>query len=257
MTSGRAGLVDWLEAQIFGAAPFVDVRSRLPEFSDQDAYQARAELVRRRIAGGDSLAGYKVAGSSIAVRQEEHVDGPIVGCIMRSRVMPVGPLRPIAEKMAIEAEIGVLLKKDLVGPGVTLIDAYAAAEALFPAFEMLALRGGPRPSHQARIVASNFAGAFVFGGPPRPLHGIDLRTEGATISVNGEPRGSATAIEVLGQPLNALPLVANTLAASGQSLKAGMVVMTGSILANTAVRPGDCVEASFSTLGCIAMRLSE
>ncbi|HEX7053157.1 MAG TPA: fumarylacetoacetate hydrolase family protein [Burkholderiales bacterium] len=252
MSSPPKPLLDWLEAQIFGGAPFEDVVGRVPDFSDDQAYAARAELVRRRVAAGDALAGYKVAGSSLAVRKDEHVEGPIMGCIMRSRVL--GERVPaIAGRRAIEAEIGVLVGKDLSGPGVNLIDAHAAVEGAFPAFEILSMREGPRPSHPARIVASNFAGAFAFGETLKPLHGLDLRSEGVVLSVNGEVRGSATAIEVLGHPLRAVAFVANQLARVGQSLRAGMVVMTGSILANAAVAAADRVEARFSRLGDLSI----
>ena len=250
-------LVDWAAAQIFGDASFEDVAERVPGFTDADAYRVRAELVRRQCGSGDLLAGYKVAGSSRAIRADEHVEGPIVGCILRSRVFDAAePIRFAAPKMAIEAEIGVLMKRDLVGPGVTLLDACAAVECVFPAFEILPMAGGKRPSHQARILASNFRGGFVFGGPPSSIHGIDLRLEGLALSINGEAKGSATGVEVLGHPLAALPLIANTLADSGESLKAGMVVMTGSLLANAPVKPGDHVEESFSRLGHIAIRFA-
>ncbi len=250
-------LVDWAERQVFGGAPFEEVLSRAPGFTDADAYRVRAELIRRRVAAGDALAGYKVAGSSLAVRADEHVEGPIVGCVMRSRIRPESEaIAFTAGRMAIEAEIGVLLKRDLAGPNATLLDAFAAADCVFPAFEILAFPGGPRPSHPSRILASNFRGGYVLGGPPTPVHGIDLRLEGVALSINGEPLGSATGVEVLGNPMNALPLIANTLADSGQRLKAGMIVMTGSLLANAPVKPGDRVEAAFSRLGRIAVRFS-
>jgi len=249
----RARLADWLEPQIFGAAPFSDVLAQAPDLGEADAYRIRAELVARRCAAGDALAGYKVAGSSRAIRADEHVEGPLVGCIMRSRTrLEADPIRAAGARLAIEPEVGVMLKRDLVGPGVTVLDAIAATEAVFPAFEILSLRGGPRPSHQARIVASNFSGLFVFGGPMTKPHGIDLRVEGMVLYVNGEPRGSACGVEVLGDPVSAIALVANTLALSEQSLTAGMVIMTGSFLANTPIAAGDRAEASFTRLGTIA-----
>jgi 2-keto-4-pentenoate hydratase len=250
-------LATWAEGHIFDDAPFEDVSHRVPGFTDQDAYRLRAELVRRRCVAGDALAGYKVAGSSRAIRTDEHVEGPIVGCVMRSRVWTEAePIHFAAPKIAIEAEIGVLLKRDLCGPGVTLLDAAAAVDCVFPAFEILSMQGGKRPSHQARILASNFRGGFVFGGPPTSINGIDLRLEGMALSINGELRGSATGVEVLGHPLAALPLIANTLASSGGALAAGMIVMTGSMLANMPVKPGDEIEAAFSRLGRIAIHFS-
>ncbi len=250
-------LVDWLEAQIFGAAQFSDIREHVPGFSDRDAYTLRAALVRKRCAGGDALAGYKVAGSNLSVRKDEHVEGAIVGCVMGSCVHQAGALVPhTGRRMAVEAEIAVLLKRDIQGPGVTLLDAYQATEAVFPAFEILAFRDGPKPSHQARILASNFSGGYVYGGPLHSVHGLDLRTEGAAIFINGEPRASGTGMEVLGNPMNALAMVANTIAHTGEKLKAGMIVMTGSITANVPVQPGDRVEARLTRLGEIGVRFS-
>ncbi|GAA4336519.1 fumarylacetoacetate hydrolase family protein [Pigmentiphaga soli] len=248
-------LVDWLDAQLSGQSPWRDILDLHPAFGERDAYRLRTALVRRRCAGGDRLAGYKVAGSNLAVRKEEHVEGPIVGCVMASCVQDEqAEVAYTAARMAIEAEIAVLLKRDLQGPGLTLLDAWSAVEAVFPAFEVLAFRDGPRPSHQARILASNFNGRYVFGGPLRAPHGLDLRAEGVSVSVNGRPVASGTGTEVLGNPLAALALVANTMASYGEALRAGMIVMSGSLTPNVPVAPGDRVDAGFSRLGRIGVR---
>ncbi|MGE0803745.1 MAG: 2-keto-4-pentenoate hydratase [Lautropia sp.] len=248
-------LLDWLDAQLSGHAPWRDIMDLRPTFSDSDAYRLRTALVRRRCAGGDRLVGYKVAGSHLAVRQEEHVEGPIVGCMMASCVQDERTEVPYsAVRMAIEAEIGVLLKRDLRGPGLTLLDAWAAVAAVFPAFEILAFSDRPRPSHRARILASNFSGRYVFGGPLRAPHGLDLRAEGVSVSVNGRAVASGTGAEVLGNPLAALTLVANTMADSGEALRAGMIVMTGSLTPNVPVMPEDRIDAGFSRLGRIGVR---
>ena len=51
------------------------------------------------------------------------------------------------------------------------------------------------------IAASKFTGSNVFGTAMTSPHNMDLRLEGCVLSLNGEPKASATAVEVLGNPL--------------------------------------------------------
>ena len=77
------------------------------------------------------------------------------------------------------------------------------------------------------------------------------------LRVNGEVRGSATAVEVLGDPVNSVVFIANKMAELGLSLEAGMILMTGSIVRSVTVRPGDEVRAEFTRLGQVSVRFCE
>ena len=55
---------------------------------------------------------------------------------------------------------------------------------------------------------------------------------------NGEAIGSGTGVEVLGDP-HSVAFMANKLAEYGRELKAGMVLMTGSIVASIPLEVGD------------------
>ena len=155
--------------------------------------------------------------------------------------------------------MAVLLEYDLAGPGVGATDVLLATAALFPAIEVVASRGerGKR-SQQMRIIGSKFTGGgIVVGHPPTAPHGIDLRLEGMVISINGEVRGSATGVEVMGNPLHAVALVANTIAAYGAKLDAGMLIMTGSFMGNLPVAAGDELRVEFTRLGSVTARFVE
>jgi len=253
-------LVDWLEAQVFagGDAP-ADVIERAPDMTPGEAYAVRHALVQRRAAQGDRHIGYKVGGASRTIRAQEHVDGPMVGCLIQSGAF--AETRPIAiggyARANIEAEIGVLIGSTLAGPGVTLRDVFPAVDAVFPAFELIRNRSAAKRSTPMRILSSNFTGGIVMGGPLTSPRGIDLRLEGMVLTLNGEVQGSATGVEVLGNPLEAVAIVANTIAGFGARLEAGMVVMTGSFLGNLKVKPGDAVRASFTRLGTVSATFSE
>ena len=60
---------------------------------------------------------------------------------------------------------------------------------------------------------------------------------------------AGTGINIMGNPLNAVAEVANMMSKYGEGLKAGMVIMTGTVTGLTPVAPGDYVEASFTRLG--------
>ena len=70
-------------------------------------------------------------------------------------------------------------------------------------------------------------------------HGIDLENSRGAMTINGEPEGEGYGRDVLGHPLDALAWLANTLAGRGKELKAGMLVMTGSIVSTKFLNPGD------------------
>ena len=251
-------LLDWLEGQIFGDDAFGDVLEREPGLTVVDAYRLRDALMKRRIAKGDEHIGYKAAGASRAVQAQEHAEGPIVGCLMRSGLVAEGESIAATgyKRVIVESEVAVLLKHDLAGPGVTVLDALRAIEGYFPAIEVIAQREvrGKR-SHQMRILGAKFAGGgIVVGGPMHAPHGIDLRLEGMVISINGKVQGSATGVEVMGDPLNAVAMMANTVGEFGESLKAGMVLMTGSFMGNLPVAAGDDVRVEFTRLGSVGVR---
>ena len=261
MENTHKAVLDWLEAQIFDNGPAGDVLEKIPALGVVDAYRLRDALMKRRIARGARHIGYKVAGASRAIQTTEHVDGPMVGCMMHSGLYAESA--PIAigsyNRVIVESEVAVLLKHDLAGPGVGVTDVLLATAGLFPAIEVVASRGERvKRSHQMRIIGSKFTGGgIVVGGPLCSPHGIDLRLEGMVISINGEVRGSATGVEVMGNPLNAVALVANTIAAFGAKLEAGMLIMTGSFIGNLPVAPGDDVRVEFTRVGNVTARFVE
>jgi 2-keto-4-pentenoate hydratase len=73
-------------------------------------------------------------------------------------------------------------------------------------------------------------------------------------SINGVVQGSATSVEVMGNPLHAVALVVNKIGAAGGTLKAGMVLMTGSLIANLPVSPGDHLQVECTRLGRVQAR---
>ena len=251
-------LLDYLERQIDGKEPFRDIVDKSPGVTIDDAYRLMLDLARRKSARGDRLIGYKAAYTSKAMQKANGMDEPILGCLMRSGLRSEAQtisLKPGIHTIA-EPEVTVLLKKDLAGPGVTALDAHAAIAGLFPSLEFADWSvGGKQRSRQMGIAIHKSTGGIVIGSP-MTAPGIDLRVEGAVIRLNGEPRGSGTGVEVLGDPINVVVEIANILARYDAKLEAGMIVMTGSIVQAVPVAPGDSVHVEFTRLGSVRARFA-
>ena len=69
----------------------------------------------------------------------------------------------------------------------------------------------------------------------------------------GEVVGTAASGAAMGHPAAAVAWLVNTLAARGQRLAAGSVVLTGGLTAPVRLRPRGVVSAEFDGLGSVAV----
>ncbi|MCH9670614.1 MAG: fumarylacetoacetate hydrolase family protein [Gammaproteobacteria bacterium] len=261
MGESVADLARWLDAALLSPEPVPEILGRAPNLTAREAHLIQFEIMNARVQRGDRIVGFKAALTSKAMQRETGIPEPLMGTLLGSRVFdgaePVslsngGFLRP-----TLEPEVAVLLKKDLSGPGVQVFDALAAIEGYFPAVELGDYRylEGTRVL-QDSVACNTYNGGTVIGGPMSSPAGLDLRTEGMTMSLNGEPCASGTGVEVLGDPLNSVVFLANKLAEFDLSLKAGMVLLTGSITRSISLSAGDHIRVEFTRLGQLDVRIS-
>jgi len=144
----------------------------------------------------------------------------------------------------------------LAGPGVTATRALQAVEGALPALELIDFRHSGKAIGTDAVAEGVYAKAIVLGGALTPLTGIDLALEGLVYEQSGVVVGTATAWEVMGNPLNSLAWIANHLGARGLGLRAGDVVMTGSVSKILQAKAGDTVRATFTRLGSVSVRFA-
>lgn len=252
-------LVDWLDEALPRHAPVPEVLEREPALSLEDAYRIQFALAERAVQRGDRRAGYKAALTSKAMQAHVGVNEPFLGTLLHSRFFAADA--PIALgrflQPTLEPEIAVLLARDLAGPGVTEVDALAALAGYFPAVELGDYRTDPSArSRQMTLACNTFNGGTVLGAPLTAPAGLELRLEGMVLTHNARVVASAAAVEVLGDPLRSVAFMANKLAEFGGSLRAGMVLLTGSIVKSIPIAPGDDVRVEFTRLGALHLRFT-
>ena len=152
-----------------------------------------------------------------------------------------------------EPEIVFVLGRDLAGPHVTAADVLAASSGVAVGVEVLDSRYRDYRFTMADVVADNTSvGRFVVGAPVPPA-GLDLRLVGVVLEKNGEVVATASGAASLGHPAAAVAWMVRTMAADGEGLRAGEVVLSGGLTAAVPVAPGDVVVATIDRLGTVEL----
>jgi 2-keto-4-pentenoate hydratase len=223
-----------------------------------EAYQAQDRLREALLARGERVAGWKAGFTTRALQETFQVAEPVCAFLLASGVLPSGAEIAAARfvRPGVEAEVALVMRHELAGPGVTPAGALLAVEGALPALELIDFRHSGTAVGTDVIADGVYASAIVLGGALTPLAGIDLALEGLVYEQNGATVATATAAEVLGNPLNSLAWIANHLGARGLGLRAGDVVMTGSVSKVLQPKAGDTVRATYTRLGSVSVRFA-
>jgi 2-keto-4-pentenoate hydratase len=227
-----------------------------PPIALDAGYRVQDELREALVSGGDRVVGWKTGLTSRTTQEFMGIHHPVSAFLLGEGVYATGDTVPLSRfaELVVEAEIAFVMKRDLVGPGVTPATALLAVEGALPALELPELRWEGTPTG-GDLVADGVAGnALVLGQPLTPLAGLDLALEGVVYEMSGRIMATNTAAEVLGNPLNSLAWLANNLGERGLRLRAGDLVMSGSISALLRPEAGDVVTARFTRLGSVSAR---
>jgi 2-oxopent-4-enoate/cis-2-oxohex-4-enoate hydratase len=222
----------------------------------EQGYAIQRALEKALVERGDRVVGWKAGFTNATLQETYGVSEPVLGFLLASGVFGSGDPVPVSRfvSLGLEVEMAFVMKAVLEGPGVTPASALLAVEGAVPSFELIDFRMSGKPRGTDFVADGVLANAIVLGGPLTPVSGLDLSLEGVVYEENGQRVATATAAEVMGNPLNSLAWLANALGKLGGRLRAGDVVLTGSISKVFRPKAGDSVRASFTRLGSVACR---
>jgi 2-keto-4-pentenoate hydratase len=224
-----------------------------------DAYAVQQVLVGKWLSDGAKVVGWKVGLTSVAMQKLLGVSEPDFGRLLDRFQLEDGYYVPCADFIAlkVEPEIAFILKSDLRGPKITRDDVLNATEYVLPALELVDSRVRDWKIKLADTIADNAScGRFVLGRTPIAPRDFDLGLVGMNFYVDGDLVSTATGAAVLGNPAESVAWLCNTIAPLGEGLKAGQVVMPGSLVAAIDAKPGPTFTAAFDRLGSVSVHMT-
>jgi 2-oxopent-4-enoate/cis-2-oxohex-4-enoate hydratase len=219
------------------------LRLRYPKLTIDDAYAISLGILARRERAGERVIGKKIGVTSAAVQDMLGVHQPDFGFLTdRMQIADGGTVR-IRDSMIqprAEAEIALILRHALKGPGITPQDVLGATAHIAACFEVVDSRIADWDIRIIDTVADNAScGVFVLGSArvdPRPL---DLASLKVRVWKNEQPLSEGLGSAVQGSPLASVAWLANTLGNYGVELRAGDIILSGSLVPLEPARAGD------------------
>ena len=102
------------------------------------------------------------------------------------------------------------------------------------------------------VIADNCSSArFIVGSVVKPAQGLDLQTMGVVMRINNQVVGLGAGAAVVNHPANAVAMLVNHMAARGESLPAGSLVLSGGVTEAVSVKKGDAVTLDVQHLGTV------
>lgn len=223
--------------------------------SVSDAYQISDINLKRRLEQEKAkLIGKKIGLTSRAVQKQLGVNEPDYGYLTSDMNVMMGETVSMAGLLfpKVEGEVAFVLKKDLIGPGITAAQVIQATDFVLPCIELIDSRVKDWKIKIQDTVADNASSShFILGTKPTLLGAIDLRLAGMALRVNGEVLSSGAGAACLDHPVNAVAWLANKMGEFGVPLKAGDVILSGAFGPVVPVGAGDHVDVAISGLGSV------
>jgi 2-oxopent-4-enoate/cis-2-oxohex-4-enoate hydratase len=231
--------------------------TRHKDMTIEDGYHVQQRMVARRLDAGEKVVGKKIGVTSKVVMDMLNVHQPDFGYLLDGMIYNEGeaiPMDTLIQPKA-EGEIAFLLKRDLLGPGISNADVLRATEGVMACFEIVDSRIKDWKIAIQDTVADNAScGVFVLGDRLVDPRQVDLTTCGMVLEKNGEIAGIGAGAAALGSPVNAVAWLANTLGRLGIGLKAGEIILSGSLAALIPVKAGDSLRVAIGGIGGCSVR---
>jgi 2-oxo-3-hexenedioate decarboxylase/2-keto-4-pentenoate hydratase len=226
--------------------------------TEAEGYQIQAALRDLLSADFGAPVGYKIGCTSAVMQQYIGIPHPCGGSVFARGVHSSGVSLRHGDyiRVGVECEIAVQLARDLAPAQApfTADSVAAAIEAYMPAIEIVDDRYVEWQTMGAPTLVADdfFAAGCVLGQPIPRLAAPDLLDVTGRALINGKEVGRGTGADVLGHPHNPLAWLANHLAATGKGLRAGEIVLTGSLVKTIWLNAGDAVTMELDGLGSVA-----
>jgi 2-keto-4-pentenoate hydratase len=211
--------------------------------------------------GATSPGGFKIGATARRMQEYLGLNGPAAGFMIAGDLHRSGTTVPFANflRPGVECELAVRLARDLPPGPCTPEQAADAVGDLFAAIEIVENRYGElKVLGTPTLIADQvFHAAAVLGEPgTQDWRSLDIGALRGRLVVDGEQRDEGVGADLMGHPINCLAwLAGSSVAAVFGGLKAGQVVMLGSVTPPVWLTSAASVTVEFASLPPVRVRL--
>jgi 2-keto-4-pentenoate hydratase len=234
--------------------PYRNLPDELRPQSIGEAYAAQEAYYRLAEPLYGAVGGAKIATTTKVMQQLMGITHPCGGAIFARTIhtSPAGLRTADFVNLRIESEIALKLGADLPVSGApwtreTVTPGVAGA---MPAFELIEDRNAEYKRTEAvSLIVENCWNGGVVIGTPKSVPAQSLVGIAGRLTISGKTVGEGKAED----PCATLAWLANHLAERGRDLKAGMVVITGSLIPTISISRGERAVFTVDGLGEVVM----
>ena len=226
-----------------------------PDIELPDAYAIQRMWAEMHIAKGARHVGHKIGLTSRAMQMASKITEPDYGHLLDTMLFRDGAQIPAGRflKPRLEVELAFVMGEDLEGPGAQVHDVMRATEFIMPAMEIIDYRTEVPRAITDTIADNAASGGMIMGGRTIRPFDVDIRWVGATLSKNGIIEESGVSAAIMGHPAAGVAWLVNKLAAVGNKLEKGQLVLAGSFTRPVDIAAGDVIFADYGPLGSIGV----
>jgi len=225
------------------------------------AYRIQDAFLKKQMIKQGPLAGYKIALTSPQILQQTGLKGPCYGPIRRKRVFEHKTTVRADRwtRLGVELEVVFVIGVDVPAPKAGPYDRDSIAEYVGEAragFELIEDRGADysRLAVNPLIMDAGWNGGSLLARPNKDWRKLAIDKLDGSISFDGTVVRTGHSGDVLGHPHNALAWLANKLGEHGKTLRKGMIVSSGSMVACQFVPPGSTATGRIEGLGEVTLK---
>jgi 2-keto-4-pentenoate hydratase len=224
---------------------------------EAEGYRIQRAVHDLLLPSAGAMVGYKIGCTSAVMQQYLNIPHPCGGGVFARGVHDSGAVLQLRDyvRVGVECEIAVRLGHDLppAQAPFTAETVAQAIEAYHPAIEIVDERYADWATLGAPTLVADdfFAAGCVLGKPVARTAAPDLVSVVGRAVVDGSEAGRGTGADVLGHPHNPLAWLANHLAQEGKGLRAGQIVLTGSLVKTVWLDAAATVTMDLSGLGTV------